>query len=188
MNRLTLDQLQEIVYSATSSAKALFNLMQCGANVYNSAFRPEWYSVTVDGHCVSFSDNPNDALFYVFFDHKMVTKEVRAQFLESQREKTFSVAAVEPVEARPTSSDQLSDTIPQTTVQMLDCFRFIFGIDTANGHYQDILFDVMKSHLFSHAINFNDLTVYEIRILMMTADSIFDHLMSIDLSTESVDK
>jgi hypothetical protein len=185
MNRLTLDQLQEIVYSATSSAKALFNLMQCGANVYNSAFRPEWYSVTVDGHCVSFSDNPNDALFYVFFDNKMVTTEVRAQFLESQRGKTFSVAAVEPVEAHP-ATPHLCDTIPQTTVQMLDCFRFIFGIDTANGHYQDILFDVMKSHLFANSIIFNDLTVYEIRTLMMTADLIFDHLMSSNLSTDSV--
>ena len=105
-------------------------------------------------------------------------------YLAPQQEPAVQVPAAAPAAGH--LSTQLPDSIPQTTVQMLDCFRFIFGIDTANGHYQDILFDVMKSHLFSNSINFNDLTVYEIRALMMTADSIFDHLMSSDLSTKSV--
>jgi hypothetical protein len=94
MTTLTLDQVQKIVYSATSSAKALFALHQAGASVYNSAFASEWYSVKVDGHCIAFSDNPKDALFYVFFDKKMVTKEVRKQFLESQQQPTDTVPAV----------------------------------------------------------------------------------------------
>lgn len=95
MTTLTLNQVQKIVYSATSSAKALFALHQAGASVYNSAFASEWYSVQVDGHCIAFSDNPKDALFYVFFDKYMVTKEVRKQFLESLQQNTSSVPAIE---------------------------------------------------------------------------------------------
>lgn len=180
MTTLTLDQARTIIYSAASSDEALSALREIGAEVLSYEY--DAYSVQCDDfRSVTFTHSPHLNRFFVMVDGELVTPEQRKAFLESQQQPTDTVPAVSPVaEAHPVSSDQLANTIPQTTVQMLDCFRFIFGIDTANGHYQDILFDVIKSHLFSHAINFNDLTVYEIRILMVTADAIFDHLMSTD--------
>lgn len=62
---------------------------------------------------------------------------------------------------------------PQNVLDLLNALKPISGVESGNGVYQQVVFDVVNQHYIDYNLNFFEISVSELLVLIDTAHIVF---------------
>jgi hypothetical protein len=65
---------------------------------------------------------------------------------------------------------------PQNVLDLLNALKPVSDVESGNGVYQQVVFDVINQHCIDYSLNFFEISLSELLVLIDTARIVFDSL------------